>query len=415
LDKRLTAIYREKQEERFPNRFDITFHYDDGDRQLSYEKVVWDVDGHSAGLRYGENPHQKAALYKRVGGPVEIADMIKLLPVSGLSSELELVKSGKHPGKINVVDVDKALQILQYMGDRPTAAIMKHNNPSGVARADGVKDAVAKALGGDPIAAFGGAVIVNRRIPIDAAKLIADNYFEIVAAPDFEPGVVEILSGRKNLRIFRIAGMDRLEECAAGQYVEFTSLVDGGLILQNSYTTSIRKKEDFILAESERKGEHFHCRRDASEQERKDLLFGWLVESAVTSNSVIYVKDEATVAIGTGEQDRVGVATIARDKAYRNMAERIARSEYSGSFDSLDDTTKASVMARVEEAKGGLSGAVMISDGFFPFRDGVDVALREGVTAIAEPGGSLRDGEVIEACNEYGAALLFTGERSFRH
>ncbi len=159
----------------------------------------------------------------------------------------------------------------------------------------------------------------------------------------------------------------------------------------------------------------FRCGRGPTEAEARDLLFGWLVESGVSSNSVIYVKDEATVAIGTGEQDRVGVATIAREKAYRNMAEKIARSEYGRGFDLLDADSRGNVMERVRQARGGLEGAVMISDGFFPFRDGVDVALDEGVTAIAEPGGSLRDGEVIAACNERGAALVFTGERSFRH
>jgi phosphoribosylaminoimidazolecarboxamide formyltransferase/IMP cyclohydrolase len=283
---------------------------------------------------------------------------------------------------------------------------MKHNNPCGAARADTLAEAIQKAFEGDLVAAFGGAVVVNRPLDMEGARIVADNYFEIIAAPDFEPGVQELLSRRKNLRIFRIAGMDRLAELAGKRYLEFTSLVDGGLVLQNSYTTSIRSTGDFLPAESERK---------PTDAEARDLLFGWLVESGVSSNSVIYVKDEATVAIGTGEQDRVGVATIAREKAYRNMAERLARTEYERGFDLLDAEAQGKIMERVRRARGGLEGAVMISDGFFPFRDGVDVALNEGITAIAEPGGSLRDGEVIEACNERGAALVFTGERSFRH
>jgi phosphoribosylaminoimidazolecarboxamide formyltransferase/IMP cyclohydrolase len=399
-------MYREKKSEGFPDRLDITLHYEEEDLTLSYEKVRWNVGGEDAGLRYGENPHQQAALYRRTGDEVLIEGVAELVPVSGLSSELELLQSGKHPGKINIVDVDRALQILQYLPERPAAIIMKHNNPCGAARADTLAEAIRKAFEGDLVAAFGGAVVVNRPLDMEGARIVADNYFEIIAAPDFEPGVQELLSRRKNLRIFRIAGMDRLAELAGKRYLEFTSLVDGGLVLQNSYTTSIRSTGDFLPAESERK---------PTDAEARDLLFGWLVESGVSSNSVIYVKDEATVAIGTGEQDRVGVATIAREKAYRNMAERLARTEYERGFDLLDAEAQGKIMERVRRARGGLEGAVMISDGFFPFRDGVDVALNEGITAIAEPGGSLRDGEVIEACNERGAALVFTGERSFRH
>ncbi len=406
MDKRLTAMYREKKSEGFPDRLDICFHYEEEDLTLSYEKVRWNVDGEEAGLRYGENPHQQAALYRRTGEEVLIEGVAELVPVSGLSSDLELLQSGKHPGKINIVDVDRALQILRYLPGRPAATIMKHNNPCGAARADTLAEAIRKAFDGDLVAAFGGAVVVNRPLDMEGARIAADNYFEIIAAPDFEPGVLELLSKKKNLRIFRIAGMDRLAELAGKRYLEFTSLVDGGLVLQNSYTTSIRSAGDFMPAENA---------RIPTEAEARDLLFGWLVESGVSSNSVIYVKNEATVAIGTGEQDRVGVATIAREKAYRNMAERLARTEHERGFDLLDADAREKIMEQVRQAKGGLEGAVMISDGFFPFRDGVDVALNEGIKAIAEPGGSIRDGEVIEACNEHGAALVFTGERSFRH
>lgn len=415
MDKRLTAMYREKRSERFPDRMDILFHYDGEETKLSYEKVTWTVDGEEAGLRYGENPHQTAALYRRTGEAVLLEELAELVPAEGLSSGLELLQSGKHPGKINVVDVDRALQILQYLGDQPAAVIMKHNNPCGAARAESTAEALRKALEGDLIAAFGGAVVVNRPLDMESARIISDNYFEIVAAGEFEPGVLELLAERKNLRVFRVPGMERLGECAGRRYLEFTSLVDGGLVLQNSYTTAVRTASDFLPARCETKGTVHECGRAPTEAESRDLLFGWLVESGVSSNSVIYVKDEATVAIGTGEQDRVGVATIAREKAYRNLAERIARRDYGGGFDALQPADRERVMEQVRALKGGLAGAVMVSDGFFPFRDGVDVALNEGVTAIAEPGGSLRDGEVIEACNEKGAALVFTGERSFRH
>jgi phosphoribosylaminoimidazolecarboxamide formyltransferase/IMP cyclohydrolase len=161
--------------------------------------------------------------------------------------------------------------------------------------------------------------------------------------------------------------------------------MDGGLVLQRSYQTRVETVEDFLPAETEVKGTTYRCNRLPTQEELEDLLFGWRVEAGVTSNSVLFVKDRTTVGIGTGEQDRVGVAQIAARKAEERTGE------------------------------GALEGAVMISDGFFPFRDGVDVGLKRGVTAVAQPGGSVRDREIIEACNEYSAAMVFTGERSFRH
>jgi len=145
------------------------------------------------------------------------------------------------------------------------------------------------------------------------------------------------------------------------------------------------------------------------------MLFGWWVEAGVTSNSVLYAKDGVTVGIGAGEQDRVGVAVIARDKAYRNMAERLAYTRYNSSYRFLDPERQAEIDAEVTDAHGGLKGAVMVSDAFFPFRDGVDVGLQEGVTAVIQPGGSIRDYEVIEAVNEAGATMVFTRQRSFKH
>jgi len=146
------------------------------------------------------------------------------------------------------------------------------------------------------------------------------------------------------------------------------------------------------------------------------MLFGWLVEAGVTSNSVLYVKDGVTVGIGTGEQDRVGVAQIARDKAYTKLADRLCWDGHGVPYNTLEDeVAKAAIDAEVAERKGGLPGCCMVSDAFFPFRDGIEVGLREGVKAVIQPGGSMRDFEVIEACNEFDAAMVFTGQRSFKH
>jgi phosphoribosylaminoimidazolecarboxamide formyltransferase/IMP cyclohydrolase len=145
------------------------------------------------------------------------------------------------------------------------------------------------------------------------------------------------------------------------------------------------------------------------------LLFGWFVEAGVTSNSVLYVKDRTTVAIGTGEQDRVGVARIARDKAYRNTGVRLAFQRHETSYENLTEDHRLEIDADVAECRGGLVGAAMVSDAFFPFPDGVEVGLKEGITAVVQPGGSLNDAAVIEACNKADATMVFTGQRSFKH
>ncbi len=170
------------------------------------------------------------------------------------------------------------------------------------------------------------------------------------------------------------------------------------------------------MAACEYKGETYQINRQPTDKEYADLLFGWLVESGITSNSVIYVKDQVTVGIGTGEQDRVGVAEIARDKAYRKLADRYCFEAFQTAYNDMKDEDKrAAVDARVAEEKGGLIGAAMVSDAFFPFRDGVDVGIAQGITSVIQPGGSNNDYQVITACNEADVAMVFTGQRSFKH
>jgi phosphoribosylaminoimidazolecarboxamide formyltransferase/IMP cyclohydrolase len=193
-------------------------------------------------------------------------------------------------------------------------------------------------------------------------------------------------------------------------------LIDGGIIAQWSFVPTSRSRDDLKLAECEYKGQTYKINREPTAQEYEDMLFGWLVESGITSNSVIYVKDSVTVGIGTGEQDRVGVAEIARDKAYRKLADRYCFEAYAIPYNELkDEDKKAELNQRVAEEKGGLIGAAMVSDAFFPFRDGVDVGLSQGVSAVIQPGGSGNDYQSIEACNEAGATMVYTGQRSFKH
>jgi phosphoribosylaminoimidazolecarboxamide formyltransferase/IMP cyclohydrolase len=214
----------------------------------------------------------------------------------------------------------------------------------------------------------------------------------------------------------RVGNMARLSEFAVERFVDFKSLIDGAVIAQLSYVPQVRAKADLKLAETVYKGETYKIERAPTEREYEDLVFGWLVEVGVTSNSVLFAKDLVTVGIGTGEQDRVGVAEIARDKAYRKLADRLAFERHGEIYNKLtDEAQRREIDAEVTAQRGGLVGAVMVSDAFFPFRDGVDVGLREGVTAVVQPGGALRDHEVIEACNEAGATMVFTGQRSFKH
>jgi len=176
------------------------------------------------------------------------------------------------------------------------------------------------------------------------------------------------------------------------------------------------KKQDLILASTEYQGQTFQVNRTPTDPEYEDMLFGWLVESGITSNSVIYVKDNVTVGIGTGEQDRVGVAEIAVDKAYRKLWDRYCFERYQKGFaDMTDPDKRAEIEKDVAAVKGGLMGSAMISDAFFHFRDGIDVGLKQGVKAVVQPGGSLNDYQSVTACNEYDATMVFTGQRSFKH
>ncbi len=412
----LKKMYRTIMDDHFPPRMEISF-VDGNNRQtLFYEKVTWTIDNVQKGLRYGENPGQEAALYRMVNGNLVLGETQTIQPGQYLASDIELLQSGKHPGKTNITDADNSLNILRYFVDQPGAVIVKHNNPCGVALADTLVDAYLKANMADRVAAFGGCIALNRTVDKATAEAIADQYAEVVVAPDFEPGVMDVFAAKKNLRVVKIANIGRLQSFVGQRCVEFKSLIDGGIIAQWSFVPASRSKMDLKPAECEYKGNLYKINRAPTDREYEDLLFGWLVESGITSNSVIYVKDLVTVGIGTGEQDRVGVAEIARDKAYRKLADRYSFESLGIPYNDLKDADqKAEFDRRVAMEKGGLIGAAMVSDAFFPFRDGVDVGIREGITAVIQPGGSANDYQSIEACNEAGVAMVYTGQRSFKH
>jgi phosphoribosylaminoimidazolecarboxamide formyltransferase/IMP cyclohydrolase len=412
----LKKMYRTIMDDHFPPEMEISFVDTDKRQTLYYEKVAWTIDNIQKGLRYGENPGQEAALYKLINGNLVLGETKSIQPGQYLASDIELLQSGKHPGKTNLTDADNSLNILRYFVDKPTVVIVKHNNPCGVARSDKLLDAYLKANIADRVAAFGGCIAVNRAVDRATAEAITEQYAEVVVAPDFEDGVMDIFSKKKNLRVILIDNINRLQSFVGQRCVEFKSLIDGGIIAQWSFVPEARTKADLKLAACEYKGIKYQVNREPTEQEFNNLLFGWLVESGITSNSVIYVKDEVTVGIGTGEQDRVGVAEIARDKAYRKLADRYCFEMYNIPYNDLrDKDKKAEIDAKVADEKGGLIGSAMVSDAFFPFRDGIDVGLKEGVTSVIHPGGSENDYQSIEACNEVGATMVYTGQRSFKH
>jgi len=427
----IKASYRTIMDDNFPEEMRISF----GDQTLVYRKRAWKIEDEKTGvlvekgLRYGENPGQEAALYELVNGNLVLGDCRFIEPGRGLVSALSednMLQFGKHPGKTNLTDVDNALNILRYLDATPAACVMKHNNPCGAAKADTVAEAYRKAYWADALAAFGGAVVVNRAMDKATAEQIASSYVEVVAAPDYEEGTVQILGARKNLRIVSVPNMDRLAETAATRFVDFKGLIDGGIIVQQSPLNRISTRDDFMPAVAKKDGKEVRTEREPTDAEYDDLLFGWQVEQGVTSNSVLYIKDGVTVGIGTGEQDRVGVAKIAVYKAYTKHADRLARERHGMSYDEMvleikagkrDAEDQVDIDKATEEAHGGVSGSVMVSDAFFPSRDGVDVGIEEGVTAIVQPGGSMADAEVIRACNEADppVAMVFTGQRAFKH
>ncbi len=422
------AMYKTVMDDHFPDDLTISW----GDQRLVYRKRTWVINDEGEniqkGLRYGENPGQEAAVYELVSGNLSLGDCSFIEPGKGLISCLSeegLLQFGKHPGKTNLTDVDSALNVMRYLDARPAVMIMKHNNPSGASYGSSAAEAYDRANAADRLAAFGGAAVFNVKVDADAAKLMANNYLEVVAAPDYDGAALEIFAKKKNLRVIRIDRIDRIRDYAPLRFVDFKSLMDGGLIVQQSQLNRITSPAALLPAEAvSRDGVKHTVTRQPDEREIADLLFGWQVEQGVTSNSVLFVKNETTVAIGAGEQDRVGVAEIAIFKAYKKKADDIAFRRHGKLFfeveleeadGRLPAGTAAAIRAEADAEKGGLVGSAAVSDAFFPKRDGIDAIAKHSVGSIIQPGGSLADAEIIDAVNQHGMAMVFTGQRAFKH
>ncbi len=366
----LKKMYRTRTEGDFPDTFEVM--------GRSYEKVE--------DLRYGTNPHQPAAFYRPADG-------------GGLVlGRYEILKTGKGGlSQTNLEDMHHAVGILKFM-QRPACAVMKHCNPSGVAiQVDGQEqvEVYRRARDADAQAAFGSVVVFNREVNATTAEEIMTTIVEGVAAPAFTDEALTALNDfdrfkkNKALRIIRLPDLSTLPkylEDGASAY-EMKVFDDGSIVLAQPYLSRVKSTADLVPAYNDhaRKG-RIDIARQATDRELDDLLFAWYVNIHVRSNGVVIAKNGQTLAVGTGEQDRVGAVQQAIIKA---------KEKYKG-----------------EET---LAGAVMASDGFFPFRDAVDVATAAGITALAQPGGSVGDYDIIQACNEAEAAMVFTLERCFSH
>ena len=294
-------------------------------------------------LRYGENPHQSAALYGRRGSGVAGAEQLQ----------------GKELSYNNLVDLDAAWQLACEFSS-PAVAIIKHTNPCGCAEQHALAEAWRKALECDPVSAFGGVVGINREVDEETAREIAKLFVEAVAAPGYSEAARAVLAPRKNLRLMHVtAELERL----------VVKSISGGFLAQTA-DDAVLRREDCVVK----------SKRPPTDQEWRGLEFGWKVAKHVKSNAIVYARAGQTVAVGAGQMSRV-------------------------------DSVKIGAMKAVLP----LQGTVVASDAFFPFPDGVEEAVKAGATAFIEPGGSVRDDEVVAAADRLGAAMVFTGVRHFRH
>jgi phosphoribosylaminoimidazolecarboxamide formyltransferase/IMP cyclohydrolase len=304
-------------------------------------------------LRYGENPHQTAALY-RTNAKMNARDC-----VSGLANAQLL--SGKEMSFNNYVDADAAWQLVCDFSE-PACAIIKHTNPAGVGLGQTLTESYKKALATDPVSAFGGIVAFNRKLDEAAASEAAKIFTEVIIAPDYDPAALETLQKKKNLRVLK---MSSVEQPAGLEYRQ----ISGGMLVQSRDNHKLERSQLKVVTT-----------RQPTDAELSALLFAWTVCKHTKSNAIVYAIDGQTVGVGAGQMSRV-------------------------------DSVKIGAM----RAQLPIAGSVLASDAFFPFRDGVDEAAKNGITAIIQPGGSVRDEEVIAAANDHGLAMVFTGIRHFRH
>ncbi|MEJ8547664.1 bifunctional phosphoribosylaminoimidazolecarboxamide formyltransferase/IMP cyclohydrolase [Brevibacillus borstelensis] len=333
-DALIAGYLNEQVGEAFPERLTVT-----------YEKVQ--------NLRYGENPHQRAAFYQE-----------SLTGLAGVSKAEQL--HGKELSYNNINDADAALAIVREFAE-PAVVAIKHSNPCGVGIGGDVREAYQKAFEADPVSIFGGIVAANRPIDKETALLMKETFLEIILAPDFTKEALDILTEKKNLRLLRLPGLASGQKDAAA--VLRVAPVAGGALVQD-YDLKQLADEDIRVATD----------REPTAEELGQLKFAWKVVKHVKSNAIVLAADNMTIGVGAGQMNRVGSAKIA-----------------------------------IEQAGEKARGSVLASDAFFPMPDTVEAAAKAGITAIIQPGGSVRDQDSIDACNRFGIAMVFTGVRHFKH
>jgi phosphoribosylaminoimidazolecarboxamide formyltransferase/IMP cyclohydrolase len=298
-------------------------------------------------LRYGENPHQRGARYRRLG------------ETSWWDGAVQ--HGGKQLSYLNLYDTEAAWRLVHELGDSPAAVIVKHANPCGAALGDDITVAYRRAHEGDPTSAFGGTVALNRSVPVELARALAPVFTEVVVAPGYEPQALEVLATRKNLRVLDAPG-------PSPERLDLRSIA-GGMLVQERDPIGVDRAAWRVVTKVA-----------PTEEQWRDLELAWRVCARVSSNAIVLAAGNQAVGIGAGQQSRVDAAEIAARKA-----------------------------------AGRATGGAAASDAYFPFRDGLDVVAAAGVAAVAQPGGSVRDDEVVAAADQHGIAMVLTGERHFRH
>jgi phosphoribosylaminoimidazolecarboxamide formyltransferase/IMP cyclohydrolase len=309
---------------------------------VTYEKVQ--------DLRYGENPHQKAAFYRK-----------PLATEGNITTAKQL--HGKELSYNNINDANAALQILKEFTE-PAVIAVKHMNPCGVGIGSNVHEAFQKAYAADPTSIFGGIVAANGTIGKETAELLHEIFLEIIIAPNYTSEALDILSKKKNIRLLQLG-----EEDGIGKPDKVVTSVEGGMLIQDSDALQLTEADLKVVTE-----------RKPTDEELKQLLFGWRVVKHVKSNAITLVKDNMTIGVGAGQMNRVGAAKIA-----------------------------------IEQAGEKAKGSIMASDAFFPMGDTIQLAAEAGVTAVIQPGGSIKDEDSIKIANDNGIAMDFTGVRHFKH
>ncbi|HWM54742.1 MAG TPA: bifunctional phosphoribosylaminoimidazolecarboxamide formyltransferase/IMP cyclohydrolase [Solirubrobacterales bacterium] len=317
---------------------------------VAYEKVL--------DLSYGENPHQRAALYAEAGSRSHVLSRVSKLHGRALSFN-------------NVLDLDSARRLVEDF-DEPACTIVKHNNPCGVAIGETALDAYRKALVCDPMSAFGGVIALNRPIGAELAEALHENFVEVLISPEYEHGALAVLQQKEAIRI-----LCEEERRQPDPRERDAKRVLGGLLIQDRDGDPEPRETMEVVTKTQ-----------PSEEQWRDMIFAWIVVRHVRSNAIVIAKDGATLGIGAGQMSRVDSVRLAVEKCRD---------------------------ARGEEAAGLLTGTAVASDAFFPFADGPQAAIEAGATAVIQPGGSKRDAEVIEACDAAGVTMVFTKHRHFRH